>query len=223
MDSQLSVPGYGRRYPTEMKTPIILSSLLAIGVVASFANINRFELQLDRNRTSNPLSFTEHEIYRSRTIRGWPLASYAFGGGNTLAKLHLTGPLGGEHTWAVESTNLAAWLLLILLANLVTGATLVASLFAATNRLSVGRARMPKFTIASMLFATMLVAIVLAFRQDFPTLAYLAGVSGFYYEPTRVLYYASIFIMLLAIGSVLVNAAHFGSNFLGSIPKAESG
>ncbi len=206
-----------------MKTPIILSSLFAIGVAASFANINRFELQLDRNRTSNPLSFTEHEIYRSRTIRGWPLASYAFGGGNALTKLHLTGPLGGHHTWAVDSTNLAAWLRLILLANLVTGLILVASLFAATNRLLLRRAKMPRFTIASMLFATTLAAIVFAFRQDFPTFAYLAGASSFYYDPARLLYYVSIFTVLLAIGSVLVNAAHFGSHYLGSIPKAEIG
>lgn len=206
-----------------MKTPIILSSLLAIGVVASFANINRFELQLDRNRISNPLSFTEHEIYRSRTIRGWPLASYAMGDGNTLAKLHLTGPLGGQSTWAVATSNLAAWLLLISLANLLTGLVLVASLFAATYRLSLGRAKMPRFTIASTLVATMLVAIGFAFRQDFPTFAYLAGASSFYYDPPLVLYYVSIFIVLLAIGSVLVNAAHLGSHYLGSIPKAESG
>lgn len=74
-----------------------------------------------------------------------------------------------------------------------------------------------------MLFLTMLAALVFASRQDFATFAYLAGASSIYYDPNLAMYYASLFISSLAIGSALVNATHYASQLPAFLPRTKNG
>lgn len=104
-----------------MNAPRILAALLTLGFFASYANLNRFDLRLDRNHTTSPLSFLEMETWRNRTVHGWPIASFALGGGSMWAKLYIVGPLGDKHSWAVEPASLPKWFMLFSAFNLAVG------------------------------------------------------------------------------------------------------
>ncbi len=191
-----------------MNAPRILAGLLTLVFFASYANLNRFELRLDRNHTTRPLSFSEIETWRNRSVHGWPVASFAYGGGSMWAKLHVVGPLGDKHSWAVEPASLPTWFTLISAFNFTVGLFLALSLFVASKRLLLRCAGQLVFSIASLLAFTGFTAVVFSLRQDFPVIAYLSGTSHLYYDPDLALYYASLTFLLLAIVSIFANTIH---------------
>lgn len=192
-----------------MKAPRILAALVTLSFFASYANLNRFDLRLDRNYSTRPLSFSESEIWHNRSVRGWPIASFASGGGSMLAKLYLVGPLRDEDSWAIEPAKLPKWFTLITAFNLVVGLFLGWSLFVASKRLLVRCAGRPAFSIASLLAFTGFAAVVFSLRQDLPVIAYLSGASHLCHDPGLALYYASLAFLSLAIISIFANTLHW--------------